>query len=203
MFALSLFYQAIFNLWPLRTQPAEAALCCQEIVLLVAVGFRLTLIALPIKSSLQTPTNHCIITHCGILRWCYVNISCCLLLLGLSETVKTDVSSLLAVYYTSVQKSDQHCPTIQRGENKRRGLKSYICMLQKAYVDSQHQRIVFHVLSALVKLSSNLPENQRNLSHTFCGINSLFVSFNNTCTFHLERKKKTVCFFGGSPKTYH
>lgn len=73
-------------------------------------------------------------------------------------------------------------------------------MLQEAFVDSQHQRVVFHVLSALVKLSSNLPENQRNLSHTFCGINSLFVSFNNTCTFHLERKKKKLSAFWGLSK---
>lgn len=35
-------------------------------MLLVAVGFGLTPVPLSIKSSLQTPTNHCSYTLCGI-----------------------------------------------------------------------------------------------------------------------------------------
>lgn len=70
-------------------------------------------------------------------------------------------------------------------------------MWQKPFVDSQHQRICFHVLSAPVKLSSNLPENQRSLPHTCCDINSfsLSLSLNNTDTHahFILKEEKNVC----------
>lgn len=56
------------HIQPVATEntSCEAALCCEEIVLPVAVGFGLTSLHLPIKSSLQTPSTHCSITHYGI-----------------------------------------------------------------------------------------------------------------------------------------
>lgn len=101
----------------------KAALCCEEIALLVAVGFLDSpLLPLSIKSSSQTPTNHCFITHCGSPAWRWFNMSRCLLLPGQSEKDR-GVQSLSSIVHMGAKvwwALPKHLVSRGGGERERR-----------------------------------------------------------------------------------